>query len=210
MTGKVNKENGPSFAADTWLYVRKRFYAELAKGIAAARTAGRDPVRDQPDGHYTQKLTLENMKWLYETKIKPHVACRELFLCNGCEGGTKSFGFEAVTQYYAAKHANGKLSRGSVVVHWRSEWPDVPPFRPDPQSKGSKLTTANTHARQKHSVSQPFPPGRPATGRPTPWNKLRGDLLPGTKLFNDVGNPGTGFTATSRLRVFQSISAFGV
>lgn len=179
---KVNKENGPSFAADTLLYVRKRFYAEVAKDIAAARAAGQEPVHDQPDGPYTQKLTLENMKWLYETKIKPHVASKELFLCNGCEGSSKIYGFQGVVQHYAAKHANRKLSRGSAVVYWRSEWPAVPPFRPDPQSKGSKptaqtkgskpaaepkglkLTAANTHARQKHSVLQPSSAGPSSYG----------------------------------------------
>lgn len=170
---KVNKENGPSFAADTLLYVRKRFYAEVDRDMAAARAAGRKPVHDQPDGPYTQKLTLENMKWLYETKIKPHIAFRELFQCNACEGSSKQYGFEGVIQHYAAKHANGKLSRGSVVVYWRSEWPAVPPFHPGPrlkgskptaqskgskpvaQSKGSKPTASNTHALQKHSESQP-------------------------------------------------------
>jgi hypothetical protein len=136
---KVNKDNSPRFAADVLLYVRKRFYAEMAKDSSAARAAGQEPLRDPPEGPYTQKLTLENMKWLFDTKIKPHTESfrKELFLCNGCEGNLKAYGFEGVIQHYAAKHTNA-LSLGSIVVHWRSEWPELPPFHPDPQSKSSQ------------------------------------------------------------------------
>jgi hypothetical protein len=39
----------------------------------------------------------------------------------------KPFGFEGVIQHYAAKHTS-LLSLGSIVVHWRAEWPEHPPF----------------------------------------------------------------------------------
>ncbi|KAK3362803.1 hypothetical protein B0T25DRAFT_443942 [Lasiosphaeria hispida] len=129
---KVMKDSCPKFAADVLIYVRKRFYAEVAKDAAAAKAAGQTPVVDPTGGPFTQKLTLENMKWIFDTKIKPHTESyrKELFYCNGCDGNLKTFGFEGVIQHYAAKHTSA-LSVGSVVVHWRAEWPEHPPFSPD-------------------------------------------------------------------------------
>ncbi|KAF4995426.1 hypothetical protein FDECE_12797 [Fusarium decemcellulare] len=132
---KLKKKNCPQFAADVLLYVRKRFYAEVAKDNAAAIAAGKQPIVEPPEGPWTQKLTLENMKWVFDVKVKPHTEefRKELFLCNGCNGTLKYFGFEGVIQHYAAKHT-GALSLGNVVVHWRAEWPAVPPFSPEPRA----------------------------------------------------------------------------
>ncbi|KAI1407478.1 hypothetical protein F5Y13DRAFT_126315 [Hypoxylon sp. FL1857] len=131
---KVDMENSPQFAAEVLLHVRRRFYTEIAKDAAEARAAGQAPVEDPLDGPFTQKLTLENMKWLFDVKIKPLTESyrKDLFFCNGCEVNFKAFGFEGVIQHYAAKHTN-VLSLGSVVVHWRAEWPETPPFKPDPR-----------------------------------------------------------------------------
>ncbi len=160
---KVNKENSPPFAVDVLLYVRKRFYAEIAKDAAAARTAGQEPACDLPGGPFTQKLTLENMKWLFDVKIRPHTEIfrKELFFCNGCEGNTKMYGFEGVVQHYAAKHTNA-LSRGSVVVHWRAEWPEIPPFKPDPQI-GRKTAQNRPHTQYDFST---YPAPVPSSSAP--------------------------------------------
>ncbi|KAI0882694.1 uncharacterized protein GGS22DRAFT_168524 [Annulohypoxylon maeteangense] len=130
---KVDTENSPQFAVEVLLHVRMRFYAEIAKESSEIRAAGKIPVEDPAEGPFTQKLTLENMKWLFDVKIKTHTEShrKELFFCNGCDVNFKAFGFEGVIQHYAAKHSNS-LSLGSVVVHWRAEWPETPPFRPDP------------------------------------------------------------------------------
>ena len=129
----VNKENAPQFAADTLTYVRQRFFQmqEYEDGLMFA--AGRPIQQDVPGAAPTRKLLLENMKWVYETKVKPitEVFSKEIFLCNGCGNGNKWYGFEAVVQHYAAKHTN-TLSNGSVVVHWKADWPEEPPFDPDP------------------------------------------------------------------------------
>jgi hypothetical protein len=132
---KVTKESSPRFAAEVLIYVRKRFYAEVAKDEAAARAAGYEPKVDPPNGPYTQKLILENMKFVFDTKIKPLTEqySKELFLCNGCENNFKFYGFEGVIQHYAAKHTSA-LSVGSIVVHWRAEWPEHPPFNPEPDA----------------------------------------------------------------------------
>lgn len=131
---KVNKENCSRFAAETLVHIRKRFYDRVARDAAAAKSAGKKPVVDPPEGPFTQKLTLENMKWIFEYKIKPLTQPfkKEIFYCNGCPG--KPFGFEGVNQHYAAKHTNA-LSSGNIVVHWRAEWPEVPPFQPEGRSR---------------------------------------------------------------------------
>jgi hypothetical protein len=130
---KVTKQNSPRFAADVLCYVRKRFYDDVAKDEAAARAAGREPKRDPPNGPYTQRLILENMKWVCDTKIKPLTDIKELFLCNGCENNHKFYSFESVLQHYAAKHTTA-LSSGTIVVNWRAEWPEHPPFNPEPDA----------------------------------------------------------------------------
>lgn len=136
---KLNYENSPRFAADVLVYVRKRFYAEIAKDEAAARATGQEPQSDPPNGPFLRKLILENMKWVFDTKIKIHTEQfrKELFLCSACETNPKYYGFEGVIQHYAAKHTNA-LSVGSIVVHWKSEWPEHPPFNPDPTASSNQ------------------------------------------------------------------------
>lgn len=164
---KVTRENCSRFAVDSLVYVRKQFYAGVANDAAAARAAGKTPVTDPPEGPFTQKLTLENMKWIFDTKFKPHTEPlrKEIFYCNGCQGSYKSFGFEGVIQHYAAKHT-GALSLGSIVVHWRAEWPEHPPFRATARPAkapfhphASSGFAANGGAPLPTSYSYPPPPG---------------------------------------------------
>jgi hypothetical protein len=153
---KVTKDNCPAFAAEVLMYVRKRFYAEVAKDEAAIRATGREPETDPPNGPFTRKLTLENMKWVFDTKIKPHTEQyrKELFLCSECENNFKFYGFEGVIQHYAAKHTN-ELSVGSIVVHWKSEWPEYPPFNPEPLSSKPSYYAAPPSASIPYPVNAP-------------------------------------------------------
>jgi hypothetical protein len=48
--GKVSYETSPVFAAEVLMYVRKRFYAEVAKDEAAVRATGREPEMDPTRG----------------------------------------------------------------------------------------------------------------------------------------------------------------
>ncbi|KAJ8130509.1 hypothetical protein O1611_g3120 [Lasiodiplodia mahajangana] len=132
---RINKESSPQFAAEVLMYVRRQFYAEIEKDDATARASGQQPIRDISNGPYTRKLTLENMKWLFDVKIKPLTERygKEIFYCHGCEFNTKPYGFEGVVQHYAAKHTSC-LSLGTVVVYWRAEWPAVAPFHPEPHN----------------------------------------------------------------------------
>ncbi|KAF1934886.1 hypothetical protein EJ02DRAFT_439596 [Clathrospora elynae] len=136
----VTYENSPKFAADLLAYVRRTFYAEREeqnKG-ASSNTADTRP-----------KLVLDNMKWVYDNKIKTLTEQfrKDIFLChgNGCEHNNKFYGFEGVTQHYGAKHT-AAFSLGNVVVAWReAEWPEETPFHPDPISV--------KHAQQAHHAS---------------------------------------------------------
>ncbi|KAG9246104.1 hypothetical protein BJ878DRAFT_561979 [Calycina marina] len=147
---KVLRANCSVFAAQVLVYVRKRFYAEVAKDDAAVRASGCEPDIDPSEGPYTRKLTLENMKWVFETKIKPHTEQyrKEIFLCNDCEA-SKYYGFEGVVQHYAAKHTNA-LSLGTIVVNWRAEWPEYALFNPEPPTGKAPYSTSSVHAQVPH------------------------------------------------------------
>ena len=163
----VTKESSPKFAADVLLDVRQRFYATIAQEDEAALAAGEPIKTDPPNGPPTRKLILENMKWLFDTRIKPltdHFQ-RELFLCNGCDGNFKFYGFEGVIQHYAAKHTT-TLSMGNIVVHWRSEWPEHPPFNPNPS-----VAKANYYKIPTPAPSLQVPSVRDARG-PVPFSNF--------------------------------------
>ncbi|KZM26326.1 hypothetical protein ST47_g2546 [Ascochyta rabiei] len=126
-------ENSPKFAADLLIYVRRTYY-ETINGPTAALQASQK--REPPD--HKPHLVLENMKWVYDNKLKPLTEQyrRELFLCHGndCESNTRLYGFEGVVQHYGAKHTT-TFSSGNIVVAWReAEWPEETPFHPDPIS----------------------------------------------------------------------------
>ena len=172
----ITKENCPKFAAEVLLHTRQRFYGDLAKEDAMRRAAGETIEQDMPNSPPKRKLILENMKWLFDNKIKAFTENfqKELFLCNGCEGNFKFYGFEGVIQHYAAKHTT-TLSVGSVVVHWRAEWPEHPPFHPDPSAARASFHNipppmhSNIHGPYNRTPQMPhaFPPyGQSAVSGP--------------------------------------------
>jgi hypothetical protein len=128
-------ESSPKFAADLLAHVRRKFYD------TAATENGAPQAQQHPDTDSTAsrpKLVLENMKWVYDNKIRPLTEQfrKDLFFCNGpdCESSNRPYGFEGVVQHYGAKHT-GAFSSGNIVVAWReAEWPEETPFNPDPVS----------------------------------------------------------------------------
>ncbi|KAF2133013.1 hypothetical protein P153DRAFT_333863 [Dothidotthia symphoricarpi CBS 119687] len=131
----VTYENSPKFAADLLVYVRRTFNTGAAIEDTAAQKAEQGST-DGADGR--SLLVLDNMKWVYDNKIRPLTEQRkELFICsrfNECASSTKFYGFEGVIQHFGAKHTNA-FSVGNVVVAWReAEWPETTPFHPDPIS----------------------------------------------------------------------------
>lgn len=151
---KVNKKNAPSFASDVLLHVRKRFYKEVEDDAKTARAAGQEPVVDLPEGPFTQKLSLENMKYVFDVKIRPITGnlCKDLFLCNDCDYNGKFFGLEGVIQHFASKHTM-VLSKGNIVVHWRAEWPEHSPFKAYPRRpKGAAQLALPAKPPSSHST----------------------------------------------------------
>ncbi|KAL5114724.1 hypothetical protein ACEQ8H_007393 [Pleosporales sp. CAS-2024a] len=127
-------DNCPKFAADLLAYVRRK-YKESA---IVDNTTSQWQHESTNDADSKCKLVLENMKWVYDNKIKPLTEQfrKEIFFCNGqdCESSMRPYGFEGVVQHYGAKHTHA-FSAGNVVVAWReAEWPEETPFHPDPIS----------------------------------------------------------------------------
>lgn len=154
----VTKDTCPKFAADVLLYAQHRFYDDIAQSDKAKCTAGESTRTNSLCGGPSRKLILENMKWLFDNKVKTFTEPfqKDLFLCNGCEGNFKLYGFEGVIQHYAAKHTTA-LSVGSVVVHWRAEWPERPPFNPNPSTARATYYTipALTPTTMQSQYSRP-------------------------------------------------------
>ncbi|KAF2754150.1 hypothetical protein EJ05DRAFT_504260 [Pseudovirgaria hyperparasitica] len=149
---KVTRETAPQFAANVILHVRNRFVEESEEPHTASETESNDTNLSR------RKLILENMKWVFDHKVK-HITDKfrkELFLCNGCEGNYKHYGFEGVIQHYAAKHTS-TLSVGNVVVAWKeAEWPEESPFIPDPSAaKVSQQFVSNFPAASRGASITP-------------------------------------------------------
>jgi hypothetical protein len=153
------RENCALFTINSLTHVRKRFYAHVADEAAKAKAMGRRPIQDPPEGPFTQKLTLENMKWIFDTKIKPlfeKSIVKELFFCSACEGPHKAFAFESAIQHYAAKHTNA-LSLGNIIVHWRAEWPEQLPFSATRLAPPKPLRSTIPSANSGSNVGPPYP-----------------------------------------------------
>ncbi|KAF8467792.1 hypothetical protein BDZ91DRAFT_723073 [Kalaharituber pfeilii] len=165
----INRDSALRFAPEVLVQVRKKFYEV---NPYTAQDPGHlimlDPSTPQgaaaleiPTGN---RLLLENMKYVFDTKIKPITdqVRKELFLCSGCENNPKFYGFEGVIQHYAAKHTN-LMSLGSVIVHWKADWPHFPPFILDPLASASNTNKHVAHASSHHQ----YQVGHPNTGNST-------------------------------------------
>ena len=126
----VTNKTSSKFAADVLTQVRQKYYDSIANDEAAQRT---EQMNSSSFGPLPKrKLVLENMKWVFDNKVKPLTEPfrKDLFLCSGsgCENMGKYYGFEGVVQHYGAKHTTA-FTVGNVIVHWReAEWPEEPPF----------------------------------------------------------------------------------
>jgi hypothetical protein len=171
----VTKDTCAKFAADVLLYAHRRFYADLAEEKRLGHATNINGRPNSPSDHPSRKLSLENMKWLFDNKIKNFTDQfqKELFLCNGCEGNFKFYGFEGVIQHYAAKHTT-TLSLGNIVVHWRADWPEQPPFHPNPSA--AKAAFYNIPAPVTSSLPPQYP--LPAPTAVAPYSDYRQTGVP--------------------------------
>ncbi|KAL9085355.1 MAG: hypothetical protein Q9165_007646 [Trypethelium subeluteriae] len=116
----ITNANCPSFAADVLLGSRQLYLSEQPSEDTGASSR--------------RSLVLDNMKWIFDTKIRPITEKfrREIFLCNDCTTNKKFYGFEAVIQHYGVKHTTS-FSIANITPSWReAEWPEHPPFNPNP------------------------------------------------------------------------------
>jgi hypothetical protein len=129
----VVKDNAPQFAADLLIYVRRRFFEVLEGTDRPFQVQGSFTPSSIAGGNTNRNLTLEDMKWVYETKIKPITQrySKEIFLCGACDVDRKHYALDAVIQHFAAKHTH-HFSHGTAIVYWKAEWPLEPPFDAKP------------------------------------------------------------------------------
>ena len=123
----VNSQTGNQFAADILCRVVKSYDAET--------------VSNQAGIAFRPPLTLSDLKWVYNWKVKPLVEpiCKQPFKCSACEK-SKPYGFEGLISHYSMKHTD-EFRRGNSVVAWEvAKWPKNPPFEvmpgPDPNPTG--------------------------------------------------------------------------
>lgn len=170
----INYDSSPRFAAELLIDVRRRFYSDTSKDAIASNGANNQDL-DQQAQATPRTLILENMKWVYDNKIKPLTEQyrKELFICHGCEGNFRYYGFEGVIQHYGAKHTSA-FSNGNIVVSWReAEWPEDPPFHPDPSAARNAAHSMPTSLpAHGHSAYAPYYGGYSRGGTITPQMPL--------------------------------------
>jgi hypothetical protein len=125
-------DNTPIFTANTLHHIWRSYTSEQQSSEHRIRAEDQATGQHERGSNKTNALTLDNMKWVYDTKVRALADKhrREHFLCADCPGtgGAKWFSFESLMQHFGAKHTSS-FSKGNIVVHWQTaEWPEEPPF----------------------------------------------------------------------------------
>nr|POF26293.1 hypothetical protein CFP56_22442 [Quercus suber] len=161
----LHQHNAPGFAIQTLQHVYKRYTEDKHAGRLELDSTPKAPASAQNTPLSEPFLSLDNMKWVYENKVKPLTDqhCRDLFICAGCRGLEKTskwFAFEGLIQHYGAKHTS-TFSLGNIVVHWETAaWPGEPgetPFSTD-QSAFMKIDRKSAGSKSHnyaHRTQQP-------------------------------------------------------
>lgn len=142
----VGRDACQQFAADLLQHVRDHFFRDLNLEDARMRDTGHPVPIVLPDQISSRKLTLDDMRWVNDNYVRPHTdrLQKELFLCSECfVTNGKSYTLDSLIQHYAVKHTED-FRMGSSTVYWKSNWPESPPFHPNP-----------TAARASFQASQP-------------------------------------------------------
>ena len=182
----LDKDNAPIFAVQTMLNVRQRYSQDKQAGLLPHFEPPGESGSDQESEDGTPApepfLSLDNMKWVFDNKIRPLTDNhrRELFICAGCsaERKPKWFAFEGLIQHYGAKHTRA-FSQGNIVVQWQvSRWPDDPPFHEHPSN------WLRHDRRQSDYRANGRPRNTPQIGHDGPFNPPgSGTLLSESPLF---------------------------
>ena len=143
----LTRHTAPVFAVEVLLYTRNTY---VEKNTPKDQTNSEGP-RHPSDPAF---VSLENMRWLFDSKVKPITEkfCRELFMCAECDGVAKGYAFEGMIQHFGAKHTTD-FSQGNIVVHWQTaDWPDEPPFVPTVGDADPTLPVATANATTSLAV----------------------------------------------------------
>ncbi|KAF2088242.1 hypothetical protein K490DRAFT_40309 [Saccharata proteae CBS 121410] len=169
----VTRENTAQFAAELLIRVRERFYADQCQEDEATLAAGEEIREDPPAGPPTRRLILENMKWVFDNKIKPLTDPyrKELFLCNGegCEGPPGYPGNMPYGQYPYGGFSQGPSSTPNPESRTPLHFSHVSPGygQPGPPANGPFPPPSTTSAGYFGNPAYQGPPYAPPAG---PYN----------------------------------------
>ncbi|TGZ77369.1 hypothetical protein EX30DRAFT_398581 [Ascodesmis nigricans] len=151
-----------SYAEDVILRWKGRLSPETAAkfSIEVVRHVRETFIGVKPVGRY--RLTLEDLKWLFDNKIKPiirvHVPSMELFLCSLCPDNPRKWVFEPLIQHWCAKHNPIKGAK-HAKVDWKQDWPAVGPFRSESSASNNSFNDGANRSEDRRfnmsSHSQP-------------------------------------------------------
>ncbi|KAI6824254.1 hypothetical protein KC340_g11372 [Hortaea werneckii] len=215
----LNRDSVTSLAIQIVLHVRKRYLEEKRAGqlpdfSLGFKDASKSSKHGIPQPHPVPFLSLDNMKWVHDNKIRPFTdpLRKELFICAGCAadnsavGKPKWFAFEGLIQHYGAKHTSA-FSKGNIVVHWQTaEWPDEPPFLTNVapylkmERKAAEFRASHNHRKHGgHTTKQErdrYPEGSRGgygTGETNPGMLLSDNPLFSAGVHAQTGPPGNGY-----------------
>jgi hypothetical protein len=127
----ISEDSYSQFAVSVLVTVRAQFYNFREEA---------DQVRDLASLHQSQserppapRLTLKNMKWVYDNRVKPFAEKydKQPFRCNAGNCKTqqrKTYNLEGIMMHFGSKHTSD-FSKGKKIVDWdNAEWPRIPPF----------------------------------------------------------------------------------
>ncbi|RMZ04872.1 hypothetical protein D0860_06188 [Hortaea werneckii] len=214
----LNRDTVTSLAIQIVLHVRKRYLEEKRAGqlpdfSLGSKDASKGPKHGTSQAHPAPFLSLDNMKWVHDNKIRPYTDPhrKELFICAGCAadnsavGKPKWFAFEGLIQHYGAKHTSA-FSKGNIVVHWQTaEWPDEPPFLTNVapnlkmERKAAEFRASHNHRKHGGHTKQErdrYPEGGRGgygTGETNPGMLLSENPLFSAGVHAQTGPPGNGY-----------------
>ena len=133
---------GPALAVDVLLHIQQSYMADERSGsLPVVDQSALDRLAYRGASLPAPFLSLDNMKWVFEHKIRQHIAQQgpTFFICAVCSverptEAVKKYAFEGLIQHYGSVHTDS-FRRGTASVQWQtSEWPEEPPFHTDPMS----------------------------------------------------------------------------
>lgn len=187
---RLTAQNAGDFAVDVLVNVRKDFIAAVEREAAKAQREGRWSAFESYDSPSPRKLTLENLKYVFDTRIQylTDPLRKDIFRCSGCGKEQQFYQLQGVLQHYAAKHSRSMTVDG-VSINWHAEWPPLHPFQVKSTfaRRGSASSGPSWNTPTPPAASRPMPPPpRRAAAPPTRQTPRARDPHIGTSVENAV------------------------